>query len=401
MPKFTYSARNQAGKRVAGTLTAANLNEAAEDLKRQNLHPLQIEPVGGGVGPRSARRAKVKMADMLVFTRQLATMLSAGIPLLETLEILTDQAEDPGFKAAIGDIAENVRSGNDFSESLRRYPRIFDNIYINMIRAGEASGQLDEILDRLAEYQEAAYRLRLKVRSAMMYPAISMTMIAGISLFLLIFIVPRFQEIFTTLNVDLPTPTLILMVVGNWLQNNFLWWVLGVIAFWISLRMYKKTPTGRRQWDWLALKVPVFGALNLKVALSRFSRTFSTLIESGVPILGALEIVAATTGNALLEDVVLDAMESVRQGETLATPLETSGVFPPMVTRMIAIGEKSGALELLLRKISAFYDQQIEATIENLTSLIEPLLIGVMGFIVGGMVAAIFMPMFELIGKLA
>lgn len=396
MPKFNYAAKTAGGQRVTGSLQADTAEQAADELKKQNLTPISIDLL---TGPKN-RRARVKPVDLMVFTRQLATMLAAGIPLLETLEILTDQADDPSFKACVADIVENVRSGNDFSDSLRRYSNVFDDIYVNMVRAGEASGQLDEILNRLAEYQEASYKLKLKIRSAMMYPAISMGMICSISLFLLVFIVPKFKEIFDSLNVALPLPTRILMGVGLWLENYFLYWVAGVVAFFYAMKYYKKTTTGRRQFDWLSLKLPVFGQLNMKVALSRFSKTFSTLIESGVPILGALEIVATTTGNMLMEDCVLDAMESVRQGETLATPLEASGMFPPMVTRMISIGEKSGALELLLRKISQFYDQQIEATIENLTSLIEPLLIGFMGIIVGGMVLAIFMPMFELIGTM-
>jgi type IV pilus assembly protein PilC len=337
---------------------------------------------------------------MIVFTRQLATMLSAGIPLLECLEILAEQIEDAGFEGVITQVVNDVRSGSDFSEALRKHPRAFSSIYVNMIRAGEASGQLDDILSRLADYQEAAASLRSKIRSAMAYPTVSLTAILLITVCLLVFIVPKFKDLFDGLDIELPGPTLVVLAISDFMQNNAPVWMGGIVLLVIGLRFYGKTRAGGWQKDWIKLRIPVFGPLFRKVAISRFARTFATLIQAGVPILGALEIVAATSGNRILEAAVLDASSSVRQGETLAVPLAKSGVFPPMVTRMIAIGEKSGALESLLQKISEFYDQEVASTVDALTSLIEPMMIVIMGVVVGGMVLAIFMPIFELAATL-
>jgi type IV pilus assembly protein PilC len=410
MPEYKYSAKNPVGRQISGVITAQNENDALGELRRQNLVVLKLE----SSGPKrpsfalasllkptvKASKARVKLNELIVFTRQLATMLSAGIPLLECLDILREQTEDPGFKAVIGEMSDDVRSGHDFSETLKKFPRVFSNIFVNMIRAGEASGQLDEILVRLAEYQEASAKLRSKIRAAMTYPVVSLTLILAISVCLLLFIVPKFENIFKTIGGELPRPTQILMAISLFLREKVAYWVGGVIAITIIIVMYSRTEMGRRHLDRLKLAIPIFGPLFQKVALSRFARTFATLIESGVPILGALEIVAATSGNKIVEDAVLNASESVRGGDTLANPLSKSKVFPPMVTRMIAIGEKSGALEALLNKISEFYDQQVSATVEALTSLIEPLMIGVMGILVGGMVISLFLPIIELTKKL-
>lgn len=414
MAEFTYQARNNAGKQVSGTVSAQNESDALGELRRQNLVVVSLAEKagkragagwnldmfrGGKTTSGKARRARVKLQDMIIFTRQLATMLSAGIPLLECLEILAEQTEDMGFKAVIDQMVEDVRSGSDFSQALGKHPRCFTNIYVNMIKAGEASGQLDEILVRLAEYQEATAALRAKIRGAMTYPSVSLVLIFSITIFLLVFIIPKFQEIFTGMSIELPRPTRIVLAVSSFMTNQWYVWVFGAVGFFFGVTAYGKTPGGRRQIDWFKLRVPIFGPLFKKVSISRFARTFATLIQSGVPILGALEIVAQTAGNKVIEDAVIEAATSVRQGDTLANPLSKSGVFPPMVTRMISIGEKSGALESLLEKISEFYDQQVSSTVEQLTSLIEPIMIGVMGVVVGGMVLAIFLPIFELTKK--
>jgi type IV pilus assembly protein PilC len=348
-------------------------------------------------GKVTAKSARVKLQELVIFTRQLATMISAGIPLLEALEILAEQQDNPGFKAVLEDVVTQVRGGTDMSTALADHPRVFEDIYVNMIRAGEVSGQIDEILIRLAEYQEATAKLRSQIISAMTYPVISLLLIGGIVLFLLLVIIPKFKEIFISMGVELPWITQALLDLADWMLAEWYIWVPGSIGLVVGLRAYSKTTFGRRQFDWIKLNLPIFGELFKKVALSRFARTFATLISSGVPILGALEIVASTSGNVHIEETVMAASESVRQGETLASPLaEKPKLFPPMVTRMVAIGEKSGALETLLMKISEFYDQQVEATVEQLTSLIEPIMICVMGVIVGGMVLAIFLPIFEL-----
>ena len=410
MPSFKYSARDDTGNKVDGTLTAKSQDDAIAEIRKKGLSVLTIEQSGGGgggggfwesdfiTGRVSAKNAKVGPSDLILFTRQLATMVGAGIPLLECLEILADQVENEGFQAVLTEVIADIRGGVDFSSALARWsPQVFPDIYINMIRAGEVSGQLDEILLRLAEYQEAAAKLKAKIKSAMTYPIISIVMILGITCFLLVFIIPKFKDIFTSLNVELPGPTVFLLNVSDFMANEWMTWGGGSIAAFFAYKSYKKTPMGQRHLDWLSLNVPVFGPLFKKVAISRFARTFSTLIESGVPILGALEIVASTAGNKVIEEIVLDASESVRQGDNLATPLANHPqVFPPMVTKMIGIGEKSGALEQLLQKISEFYDQEVETMVEQLTSLIEPIMIAIMGFMVGGMVIAIFLPIFKL-----
>ncbi len=400
MPSFKYAARDVRGGAVSGTIDAANQAEAITQLRGRNLTVQSIGPVGFLAGLNllggGAPRARAKTEDLVVFTRQMSTMISAGIPLLEALTIMAEQIEDPGFKLVIQKVADRVRGGGDFSEALSQYPRIFTRIYVNMIKAGEASGELDTILSRLADYQEAAVALRREIKSAMTYPTVSLILVFGITVFLLTVIVPRFVPIFQALNVPLPLPTQVLMQTSTILQQQFLYFALGVTGLIVGLVLYKRTKMGARHFDWLILKLPVMGTLFHKVALSRFSRTFATLIQSGVPILNALEIVASTSGNRIIEDAVIAASLRVKQGETLAEPLAKSGVFPPMVTRMISVGEKSGALEQLLEKISEFYDQQVRTTVESLTALIEPLMIAFMGLMVGSIVLAIFLPILKI-----
>ncbi|HLX64653.1 MAG TPA: type II secretion system F family protein [Planctomycetota bacterium] len=415
MPRFKYIARDASGKRVAQSMDATSKEEVLNNLKRDNLTVVSVAEEAGtakkqptisvpGAPKKSIfnmsiggpAKPRVNGEMLVIFTRQFSTMIGAGIPVLECLTILQEQAEDPGFKSALTQIVDEVRGGSDLSQALGKHPRVFQRIYVNMIKAGEASGQLDTILNRLAEYLEATEKLRREIKSAMTYPVVSLVMILGITIFLLVFIIPKFQEIFKALRVDLPLPTRIVLAISStlttfWGQTLFL--IVGGI---LLIKFWKSTKSGGYTWDRMMLKVPVFGQLTQKVALSRFSKTFATLLRSGVPILGALEIVAQTAGNRVVEEAVNNARESIRQGENLAKPLAQSFVFPPMVVRMISIGEKSGALEQLLEKISEFYDQQVEATVEQLTSLIEPLMIGLMGFIVGGIVLSIFLPIFKI-----
>jgi len=406
MPTFKYQARNQVGENVAGSLVATSEQAVVDQLRSQNL---TVVTVREDVGRREIRLfgtrkavGKVKLDDMVLFTRQLSTMISAGIPLVEGLEILEDQVENKGFRNVIGTIVGDVRSGADFSSALAQHPRIFNDLFVSMVRAGEVSGQLDEILVRLAEFNEATSKLRREIKSAMTYPVVSLTLVISITVFLMVGIVPKFKEIFDSLGLDLNPLTKTILAVSMWMRGNFVL-MLGIIvaavaALWI---LATKTKQGRYYWDWLKLQMPIFGPLFQKVAISRFSRTFATLIKSGVPMLGALEIVSATTGNKIVSDSIDAAKESVRQGEPLATPLEDSKVFPTMVVRMISVGERSGALEQLLEKISEFYDQQVTATIEALTSLIEPLMIAIMGVLVGTIVLSIFLPIIQIQKALA
>lgn len=406
MATFTYIAQTRDGRRVTGSITAPTRAYAQGELRRKDLSVLtlseQVVRPAKRYGLFGPPRPRVKPKDIAVWTRQLSTMISAGIPLLEGLEILREQATDRGFKLVMEKIIERVRGGSDLSTALAEHPKLYSNIYVNMIKAGEASGQLDAILSRLAEYLEASEALKREIKSAMTYPVVSLFLIITITIGLLVGIVPKFITIFEQLEIkELPLPTEILMGVSNTLQTNFMAIIVVVVGIFIVFKIYVKTRFGRLHWDWVKLHLPVFGALFQKVAISRFSRTFATLIKSGVPIVGALEIVARTSGNALIENAVLRAREKVIKGETLADPLAESRLFPPMVTRMVGIGEKSGALEQLLTKISEFYDQEVKTTVAALSSLIEPLLIAFMGSLVGLIVLSIFLPILKVQEKLA
>jgi type IV pilus assembly protein PilC len=400
MAVFSYTAKGPDGKKVENVIRASDRGAAQAELKKKNLTVSSMVEQKGAKKSSSLfgpPRPRVKTTDIAVMTRQLSTMISAGIPLLESLEILHEQASDPGFKIALDKIIERVRAGSDFSTALSEHPKLFSKIYVNMIKAGEASGQLDVILQRLADYMESVEELKREIKAAMTYPVISLVLILSITVGLVVGIVPKFQIIFQQMEMkSLPAPTEFLLMVSDMLRNQYLV-VMGVlIAVGTSFYFYIRTKPGQRHWHWVLLHAPVFGPLFRKVAISRFSRTFATLIQSGVPMLGALDIVAATAGNVWVEEAVLKAKDAVSRGETLGDPLTATRVFPPMVTRMISIGEKTGALEKLLMKIAEFYDQEVRATVKALTSLIEPMLIATMGFIVGFIVLAIFMPIIQI-----
>jgi type IV pilus assembly protein PilC len=341
-------------------------------------------------------RGKVKSDEMVVFTRQLATIVNAGLPLMQGLDILAEQTEDANLSVILKQIGADVEGGETFSEALGKHPNAFTDLYVSMVKAGEASGNLDGILLRLAEYMEATAALKRKIRSAMTYPAVAFFLVLMIAGGLLIFVVPRFQEIYASFDQDLPGPTRVLIGVSSLLSTNLPWALLGAAVIFFTVRGYARTDRGSMRIDKLMLKLPVFGKLFRKVAVSRVTRTLSTLTRSGVPILSALEIVERTAGNRVFAQAVRESQESVRAGKTLAEPWEESGVFPPMVTRMISVGEKTGALETLLGKISDFYDDEVEAAVASLTSLIEPLLILFLGITVGFMVIALFLPILNL-----
>ena len=404
MKNYRYSAKKHDGKTVSGSLAAAGRDEVVGELKRRNLTILEIKEVNSPFKKMTKRVARPgrprKQDELVVFTRQLATMITSGITLLEAMEILVEQAETPAFAATLQSVTSEVRTGSDLSRALTRHPRVFTELYVNMVKAGEVSGQIDEILVRLADYQEANAKLKREIKSAMTYPVVSLVLVVSITAFLMVGIVPQFRPIFESLEIELPGLTTFVLTASDVIRANGLL-CMGAVAGLITLViMLKRSERGGYGWDYLLLKAPIFGTLFRKVALARFSRTFSTLIKSGVPILGCLEIVAETSGNKVVSRAVHAAKHQVREGRSLSEPLAASPVFPPMVTRMIAIGEKSGALEHLLEKIAVFYDEQVSAQVKSLTSLIEPLLISVMGFFVGTIVLAVFLPIFKIQEKL-
>ncbi len=401
MPAFSYVARDSKGSKHRGTINAESRQQAIQQLQLSGLvFDKLVEEKKNFFGFEfgGIRGTRVKNADLLVFTRQLSTIVSAGLPLLQGLDILADQTEDPNFARIIDGIAQDVESGETFSDALKKYPKAFPELYVSMIRAGEAGGNLDNVLLQLADYLESSEELKRRIRSAMTYPVVAFSMIILIASGVIIFVVPQFAEIFGSFGRKLPAPTQFLIDLSQALRTPYAWFIIigSIIGIYTFLRIYKSTEIGRYNLDQLKLRLPVFGDLIRKVSISRFTQTLGTLIKSGVAILQALEIAERTAGNEVFARVIRQAGENVRNGETLSEPLGRSGVFPTMVTRMIAVGEKTGELEAMLRKISDFYDSEVRAKVDGLTSLIEPMLIGVMGLVVGSIIVALFLPILQL-----
>ncbi|MDF1797553.1 MAG: type II secretion system F family protein [Planctomycetota bacterium] len=407
MSSWTYKAKDRTGKTVTGTLTAPERGDAVTELQRKDLVVIHLAEGKGGKGSKEKQgkslgksKPRATRTELVIFTRQLSTMVGAGISLLEAIDVLKEQAETPGMRSTCDRIAAELRGGADLSKAMATCPKVFNDLYISMVAAGEVSGQMDTVLDRLADYQEANDELVREVKSAMTYPVISLCLVLGITAFLMLFIVPSFANIFEEMDVELPALTAFVLGMSDWMRANIAVMVLGSGAAFGAIVAFKKTDRGTRVFDVLKLRMPVFGPLLKKVSLARFSRTFGTLIKSGVPILGTLDIVAETAGNSVISDAVYASRESVKAGDMLSEPLSTSKVFPPMVVRMIAIGERSGALEELLEKIAEFYDREVKAQIKALTSLIEPILISLMGVIVGGVVMSVFLPILDIVGAI-
>lgn len=409
MTTFKYAAKGPGGKTVEGTITAADRNEVAAELRKQNLVATRIEESGATVHKKPAgppgflgmvKKPSASRTDLVMFTRQLSTMVGSGLALLEALEVLGEQADSIGMKLCCQKLVSEVRSGVDLSSAMETCPKVFDPLYISMVRAGEVSGQMDTILVRLAEYLEASDQLRREIKSAMTYPVISLFLVLGITTFLMLGVVPGFRAVFESLDSDLPGITSFVLNTADFLKAHWALVFGGSALAVVGIFVFKKTKQGSELFDALSLRVPIIGPLVRKIALARFSRTFATLIRSGVPIMATLDIVAETAGNRVVAQTVLDARESVRSGNMLSEPLSRSKVFPPMVVRMIAIGERTGSLETLLEKIAEFYDQQVKSAVKSLTSMIEPILISVMGVIVGGVVMAVFLPILDVVGKL-
>ena len=409
MTTWTYKAKDKNGKTVTGQLTAPDRSEAVDELRKKDLTVLQIAQGGKGLkgkqgsDKQSKSRAKPRAnrTELVIFTRQLATMVGAGISLLEAIDVLKEQAETPGMRATCETISEQLRGGADLSAAMAMCPKVFNELYVSMVSAGEVSGQMDSVLERLADYQEATDELIREVKSAMTYPVISLCLVLAITAFLMIFIVPTFGEIFDEMGEELPALTSFVLATSDFMRSNILLGIGAMVGTFMGLGAFKRTKRGTKVFDIIKLRLPVFGPLIRKVCLARFSRTFGTLIRAGVPILGTLDIVAKTAGNEVIAEAVRASSVSVQAGDLLSEPLSENKVFPPMVVRMIAIGERAGALEELLEKIAEFYDREVKAQIKALTSLIEPILISFMGVIVGGVVMAVFLPMLGLVSSLS
>jgi type IV pilus assembly protein PilC len=401
MPVYMWKGRTLAGEAQSGEIEVNRQDEVVELLRKKKILVTSVRAKGGGFVMPKFGGSGVSTKDLAIFTRQFATMISAGLPLVQCLDILAKQTPKPSFARVIGEVTHEVEAGSTLADALGKHRDVFDDLFRNMVAAGEAGGVLDEILMRLATYIEKADALKRKVQGAMVYPGVVLTVALGATAFMLIFIIPTFAKMFTDFGGELPLPTAIVLWMSKTLQR--FWWV-GVIAIVggvTSLQRYYATDNGKRMLDGIMLKMPVLGDVLLKGAVARFTRTLGTLIASGVPILAGLEITAKTAGNKVIAEAIMTARTSIREGETVAAPLKTSGVFPPMVVQMITVGEQTGALDEMLTKIAVFYEAEVDSAVDTMTSIIEPVMIVVMGGIVGGMVVAMYLPMFKLITVVA
>ncbi|MBI4398652.1 MAG: type II secretion system F family protein [Candidatus Omnitrophica bacterium] len=403
MPKFEYFIKDSLGRDVKGIEEAENTASLVTELHKKGFTIVQIHParersplfsVGQNGGKR--RRKKIKLEDMVIFSRQMATMLNAGVPLVQSLDILAQQMENPTFQEVASKLKAGVEGGKSFSESLEEQKKYFSPLFVNMIRAGETSGKLDEILDRLSAYMEKTNALIKKLKSAMVYPAVVTAVAISISYAMFAFVIPKFAEIFSSIQARLPYPTELAIAASNFIRSNSLFMIISIVAGVFLFRMIIKTPPGRLWFDRTLLSLPVFGPLFLKAAVSKFCRTLATLVKSGVPILGALEIVSKTAGNRQLELIIDEVRLSIKEGGGMAEPLSKSKYFPPMVTRMIAVGEETGEMEQMLGKIADFYEVQVDMAVQGITALIEPLIIVFLGIVIGGIVIAMFLPILSL-----
>ena len=395
---YTYKARDKTGKVITGSLMADNEGLVLKRIREMGHTPLEVGKKKKSMNLEiNLHPGRVKLKIMAVFSRQFATMINAGLPILRALAILADQTETTELKKILTEVRLDVEQGSSLSAAMQKHPGAFNNLYIAMIRSGETGGVLDMVLLRLADQIEAEVELRGRIKSAMTYPVVVVIMVMLIMAAMLLFIVPQFETIYTTLGGKLPLPTQILLTMSKLVRKFWFMVIGGSIAFRFFLKRYKKTEKGREVLDRLKLRVPVFGALFHKVALSRFSATLGMLLKSGVPILAALDIVKETVNNKMIANAVTDVQASVREGESLAKPLGKHNVFPPMVVQMLAVGEETGAVDTMLEKVSQFYESEVKATVDALTSLIEPLLIAIIGGAVGAAVVALYMPMFNII----
>ncbi len=404
MPTFVYSGKALNGEMKKGEIQAANLVQATTALKRQQIVPSTISEKKGfslssiklpGMG------SGVKTKDLVIFSRQFATMIDAGLPLVQCLDILASQQEKAEFKKVLIDVKASVEGGSTFADALKKHPKVFDSLYVNLIAAGEVGGILDTILNRLSGFLEKAEKLKGKIKSAMTYPVAVIIIACLIVTGLLVWVVPIFQNMFASFGKALPAPTQMVVNMSNALKSY--WYIIigTIVGAIFGLRYIYRTPKGRRQMDAIFLKVPVIGDLIRKTAVARFTRTLGTMLSSGVPILEGLEIVAKTSGNVIIEEAVMKARTSLSQGKTLAEPLLETKVFPGMVTQMIAVGESTGALDAMLTKIADFYEEEVDVAVDGLTSLIEPMLMAFLGVVVGGLVIALYLPIFSLAGAAA
>jgi len=397
MPIFLWVAETKRGRKLKGEIDAADEKIALSQLKRRNFNvkKLKLKPkdIFENIG---FMKPSVKKKDIVIFTRQFSTMIDAGLPLVQGLTILAEQSENPTFKGVLKEINKDVEGGSTLAEAMKKHPDVFDDLFVNLVAAGEVGGILDTILRRLAEYIEKAERLKSQIKGAMTYPIVVMAIAIIVIAVILIFVIPVFEDMFKSFGSALPLPTQIVVNMSRFMKSNFIWIILAFGAVGFLFKKYRASKGGRRTTDNLSLKLPVFGDMLKKVAVARFTRTLGTMIQSGVPILDALEIVARTSGNVILEEILFEVRGSIAEGQTIAEPLSENDIFPGMVIQMISVGEATGALDTMLEKIADFYDEEVDAAVEALTSMLEPLLMLFLGGAIGGLVIAMYLPIFSM-----
>jgi type IV pilus assembly protein PilC len=403
MPKFNWEARSKAGNVQKGVMEAANVIQVEAQLKKYGFTGITVKEQGKGLGkelklPGFSGGKKIETKDLVVFTRQFATMIDSGLPLVQCLDILSSQQENKTFKDILVKVKENVESGSTFADALAKHPKAFDQLYVNLVAAGEVGGILDTILNRLAAYIEKAMKLKKQVKGAMVYPITIMSIAVVVVGVILVFVIPTFAKMFAEFGGELPMPTRMVIALSNFLTKYILVIIGAMVGIKMAFSRYYATPRGKKLIDRFALSAPVAGPLIRKVAVAKFTRTLGTMISSGVPIMDGLEIVAKTAGNKIVEESIYKVRQSISEGKSIAEPLAESGVFPPMVVQMISVGEATGAMDAMLTKIADFYDDEVDDAVGAMTAMMEPLLMVFLGTTVGGLVIAMYLPIFKLAG---
>jgi len=398
MDAYVWEGRTRKGTMERGEISAANEAAVRSALRRQQIHAIKIEAKPKDIlhGFKFSRRKKVKEKDIVVFTRQFATMIDAGLPLVQCLQILASQQDNVTLKDILLKVKTDVEAGSTFADALRKHPAVFNELYCNLVTAGETGGILDTILNRLAAYIEKSMNLKKKVKGAMVYPLAVLAIATVVVIGMLVFVIPVFQKMFADMGGTLPAFTQMVINLSDFMRRYFLLVGAALVALYIVFKRYYKTENGQETVDNYLLKFPIFGTLIRKVAIAKFTRTLATMLSSGVPILEGLDIVARTSGNKIIEKAILKTKMSIGEGKTIAEPLGNSGVFPPMVVQMISVGESTGALDSMLSKIADFFDDEVDAAVANLTSLLEPLLMVFLGGAIGAIVVAMYLPIFQM-----
>lgn len=401
MPIYIYEGKNKKNQIVKDEIDAQTEEAARALLAKRGIIPTKIKAKPKDIFENIAfLQPKITSKDVIIFCRQFSTMIDAGLPIIQCLDILQSQQENKKFKVILKNIKEAVEGGSTLADALKKYPDLFDNLFVNMVAAGEAGGILDTILKRLSAHLEKAAKLKAKVKSAMMYPAITMAVAVGVVVVIMVFVIPVFQKMFAEMNAALPKPTEVVIAISNFVKRNIIYIAIFVGLLGFSFKKFYATEKGKVMIDAILLKLPVFGILIRKVAVAKFTRTMGTMLASGVAILDSLDIVAKTAGNKIIEKAIYDTRIGIAEGRTMSDPLSASGVFPPMVCQMIAVGESTGALDSMLEKIADFYDDEVDEAVNSLTEMIEPMMMVFLGVVIGGLVIAMYMPIFSMAGNI-